>query len=100
MAEFFYININFEEEKPFVDHMNKIPYRLYVDPEELFFDRLRAELFEAAKKTFCSYVDNKNRTAAAKQAAEKLGTGQERRSSGAKARLILNQIYGRTKVVP
>jgi len=25
MAEFFYTNINFEEEKPFVDHMNKIP---------------------------------------------------------------------------
>jgi hypothetical protein len=28
MAEFFYININFEEEKPFVEDMNKIPYRL------------------------------------------------------------------------
>jgi hypothetical protein len=26
MAEFFYMNINFEEEKPFVYHMNKIPY--------------------------------------------------------------------------
>jgi hypothetical protein len=28
MAEFFYTNINFEEEKPSVDHMNKNPYRL------------------------------------------------------------------------
>jgi hypothetical protein len=26
MAELFYTNINFEEERPFVYHMNKIPY--------------------------------------------------------------------------
>jgi hypothetical protein len=32
MAEFFYTNINFEEEKPFVYHMNKIPYGLHGDP--------------------------------------------------------------------
>jgi acyl-CoA thioesterase len=28
MAEFFYMNINFQEKKRSVEHMNKIPYRL------------------------------------------------------------------------
>ena len=71
MAEFFYTNINFEEEKPFIHHMNKIPYGLYVDPV----------------------------TSAAKQAAEKFG-GQERRTSGAKARIFVGVLYGPTEVVP
>ena len=59
MAEFFYTNINFEEEKLFVYHMNKIPYGLHGDPV----------------------------TSAAKQVAEKFGMGQERRTSGALERV-------------
>jgi hypothetical protein len=64
MAEFFYTNINFEEEEPFVYHMNKIPCGLYADPV----------------------------TSAAKQVAEKFGMGQERRTSGAKARIFVGAL--------
>ena len=29
MAEFFYTNVNFEAEKAFVHHVNKVPYRIH-----------------------------------------------------------------------